>query len=196
MSTGRSKPRERSSCSTSPPDLPGSRMSRITTSYSFARARRSPSLPSLTRSASQPCSSKPRLTNCPTVGSSSMTRIFICAYGKRSGVHRSDARRVSYPPVSRPSTRDPSYLVLHPVVDPRVGQRHERAERDHRLVNVAGVVLIVLGPVDGIYGDGYAQLQIQRRHHRALDVVVTVSGDVTAHHDDSAPREIGSGENH
>ena len=42
-------------------------------------ARCSPSSPSATSSTPQRCSSSPRFTNWPTVGSSSMTRIFIAA---------------------------------------------------------------------------------------------------------------------
>src|SRR5258706_1876665 len=54
-------------------------MSRTTTSYSSAMAHAYPSYPFETRSAPQRCYSKPRLTNCPTVGSSSITRILIGA---------------------------------------------------------------------------------------------------------------------
>src|SRR4051794_39281559 len=52
-------------------------MSSTMTSYSSETARASPSSPLATRSTPQRCSSKPRLTNWPTVGSSSITRIFI-----------------------------------------------------------------------------------------------------------------------
>src|SRR6266446_7767688 len=73
-------------------------MSRTTTSYSSAMARASPSSPFATRSTPQRCSSKPRLTNCPTVGSSSITRILIGA-GWTSGVERKRRKRVSaFPP--------------------------------------------------------------------------------------------------
>src|SRR5450755_4309425 len=65
--------------STSIPERPGSRMSSTTRSYCSAAARRSPSSPSVTRSTPQRCSSSPRFTYCPTVGSSSITRIFIRA---------------------------------------------------------------------------------------------------------------------
>ena len=51
-------------------------MSRMIRSYGCASAMRSPSIPLATRSDCQRCSSRPRRTNSPTVGSSSMTRIF------------------------------------------------------------------------------------------------------------------------
>src|SRR4051812_29873755 len=57
-------------------------MSSTMTSYSSAIARASPSSPFATRSTPQRCSSNPLFTNCPTVGSSSITRIFI---GRENG---------------------------------------------------------------------------------------------------------------
>src|SRR4051812_25168269 len=52
-------------------------MSRMTKSYASELARRSPSSPSVIRSTAHRCSSSPRFTYWPTVGSSSMTRIRI-----------------------------------------------------------------------------------------------------------------------
>src|SRR5256885_1502693 len=50
-------------------------MSSTMRSYASELARRSPSSPSVVRSTAHRCSSSPRFTYWPTVGSSSMTRI-------------------------------------------------------------------------------------------------------------------------
>src|SRR5690606_654782 len=199
-STGVVFPRSRRVRSTSRPDIPGSRRSRMTRSKLPCVAASSAWAPSATSSAWNPCSVRPRWTYWPTVRSSSTTRIFMAV-----GAGREAARRAGqeHPEPGAPAGLavhlDPAAVLRHDAVadrQPQPGAPPRRLGGEERLEDLGqfrpgdadtGVLDLDLhlvgvhGPRQGAHGQRPAVLhgveRVQHDRHEHLDQLLGVGMD-------------------